>query len=343
MKRKLTILLCLLALLTIALFWLLHKQEGMPNQASIPATNAGTLPVTSSPKPSVNRQEPITDAKMPASNQQALPIGDSVTAAEKEAQIRATIEAKNVPFNFYGRAIDQDSNFLPGVKFKLALRHWSTTSLGAIHVEKETDADGCFDVHGVTGDAFDIESVEKDGYELEPGQRSFGAVGGIGENPVVFKMWSTNIHEQLISGTKSFPIVPDGRAYFMNLTTGTISESADGDLKVWIKYTDQVVRGQLYDWSCQIDAINGGLLEEPLGSAMYVAPAAGYVPTFQLQQQIKDGQRGSIGTRRFYLMLKNGQEYGRITIELDAPYNDQIPGMIRLQYVINSSGSRILR
>jgi hypothetical protein len=32
-----------------------------------------------------------------------------------------------------------------------------------------------------------------------------------------------------------------------------------------------------------------------------------------------------------------------LTIELIAPYNDQIPGMIDIQYAINPSGSRILR
>jgi hypothetical protein len=168
-------------------------------------------------------------------------------------------------------------------------------------------------------------------------------VGGSIESPVVFKMWSTNVHEQLITGGQSFHIVPDGRPYVIDLAKGTIAESGDGDLKVWIKYAAEVVRGQTYDWSCEIDAINGGLLEEPLGTAMYVAPAEGYIPVFQLQQQIKGGQSGSIGTRRFYVKLKNGQEYGRITIELDAPYNDRVPGMVRIQYALNPSGSRILR
>jgi hypothetical protein len=156
-------------------------------------------------------------------------------------------------------------------------------------------------------------------------------------------MWSTNVHEQLITAQKSFRIVPDGRPYFINLTDGTIAESGAGDLKVWIKYTNQVVHGQLYDWSAEIDVVNGGLLGEPLGSAMYEAPSVGYTPSFQSQQQIKGGQRGHIGSRQFYMMLNNGQIYGQMTIELYAPFNDQVPGLIRLSYAINPSGSRILR
>ena len=76
---------------------------------------------------------------------------------------------------------------------------------------------------------------------------------------------------------------------------------------------------------------------------MYQAPTDGYIPSFQLKQQIKGGQSGEIGDRLFYLKLKNGQEYGQMAIDLYAPWNSQIPGMIRLSYSINPSGSRILR
>jgi len=155
-------------------------------------------------------------------------------------------------------------------------------------------------------------------------------------------MWSTNIHEQLITGNKSFEIVPDGRPYFINLADDTISESEGGELKVWIQYTNQPVRGQIYDWSAEIDVINGGLLESDSYS-MFSAPADGYVPSFVWKNQIKGGQRGSIGERRFYLKLKDGQEFGQMSIGLYAPFNNQTPGLIRLSYGINPSGSRILR
>jgi hypothetical protein len=204
--------------------------------------------------------------------------------------------------------------------------------------------DGRFEITDGKGRNVTIESIQKDGFEFESGlPKTFGAVGGSFENPVVFKMWSTNVHEHLISGDKSFDIVPDGRPYFINLTDDTISESGEGDLKIWIQYTNQPVRGQLYNWSAEIDVINGGLLEEPLGSSMYEAPTDGYVPSFQLKGQIKGGQRGDTGERQFYLMLKNGREYGQMSIGLYAPFNDQTPGLIRLSYAINPSGSRILR
>ena len=58
--------------------------------------------------------------------------------------------------------------------------------------------------------------MEKDGYELEP-KAKLGFGFGTAEQftsqpgtPVIFKMWQKDIHEQLITGQKSFHIVPDG-------------------------------------------------------------------------------------------------------------------------------------
>jgi hypothetical protein len=217
--------------------------------------------------------------------------------------------------------IDQDSNALAGVDIKVTVRHWKLADPVALLVgsddiplERKTGSDGRFELTGPTGDGFGI-GLTKDGYEAEPGQGGFGPIGGSYENPVIFKMWSTNIHERLIIGNKSFEVVPDGRFYFINLTEGTISESGEGDLKVWIQYTNQVVRGRLYDWSAGIEATHGGLLQVPqeainsgfLGDpsfAMYSAPTDGYSPSFSLKSQIKGGQDGEIGNRFFYLAAR---------------------------------------
>lgn len=268
------------------------------------------------------------------------------------AVTRKFVESKNRPIDFYGQVIDQDSNSLFGVNIKSAIRHWTVADpavfemgLGSteIPIERTTGADGRFEIHGVSGDGFGV-LLFKDGYEAESEKNGFGGgMSGSYENPVVFKMWSTNIHEQLITGQKEFEILPDGRPHVIDLIKGTIADTGDGDLRVWIQYTNQVTRGQLYDWSAGIEVANGGLLEEPHGTAMYSAPTDGYTPSFSLQQQIKGGQSGEIGDRSFYLKLNNGQAYGRMNINLYAPYGYLHPGLIRLSYAINPSGSRILR
>jgi hypothetical protein len=337
------------AILVVA-FWLRpvkqsSKQTPLPQETIQPATNIPA--VVGNATQNVSRQPSLVSA---------LSVDPKVETDEEKTE-RLVREA-NAPYEtsimFYGRMIDQDSNSLPGVKINVSIYYehlFMPTASGdypitnnLIHPQRETDMDGRFEITGEKGRNVTIESIQKDGFEFESGlPKTFGAVGGSFENPVVFKMWSTNIHEHLIGGDKSFDIVPDGRPYFINLTDDTISESGEGDLKIWIQYTNQPVRGQLYDWSAEIDVINGGLSEQPLGSAMYEAPAEGYVPSFVWKNQIKGGQRGQIGDHQFYLLLKNGREYGQMSINLHAPFNNQTPGLIRLSYAINPSGSRILR
>lgn len=334
----------LVAAILAVIFWLKPHQHTIvlpPSQEAVQSTNPPSAGNASVVPQSASHARPAT---IPSVNQQSL-VTHKVETPE---QARQEIESANVPIEFYGRIIDQNSNPVPDVKINIGIRHWTmpdpTVQLAGsdtIHLDQISDANGRFEFHGATGDGFGI-GITKDGYELEPNRYSFGPTAGSYDNPVVFKMWSTNIHEKLITGEKAFHIVPDGRPYFIDLTKCTIAESGAGDLKVWVKRPEQVTYGQRYDWSCEIDVMNGGLLVAS-DFSMYLAPTDGYVSSFQFEQTVGSGWGDSTGARRFYVTLNNGQEYGCITIELYAYYNNQIPGLIRLSYAINPSGSRILR
>ncbi|MFZ1073506.1 MAG: hypothetical protein WAO21_08745 [Verrucomicrobiia bacterium] len=324
------------------------------------------VPPTTNPQPA---SPPVVVARPSATPSSPVTGVDVATASNnavqtRELEMKQAVEGQNAPVRFYGMVIDQDSNALAGVSVSLAVRHnvYATpNSLDAVKyaalshdelqkvlspsIQVTTDGAGRFqwDDAGVTGDVLSIASVAKDGYELEPNaSRSYGVASGSFDQPVIFKMWSTNVHEQLITGEKKFPIVPDGRPYVIDLAKGTIAESGVGDLKVWVKRPDPITKR--YDWSSEVDVINGGLLAETDGgSSMYSAPADGYTPSFQFEQKVGSGWGDTTGPLRFYVQLNHGQEYGRIVIELEAYYNDQIPGIVRLSYAINPSGSRILR
>jgi hypothetical protein len=366
MRPRLVIGILAFALIVFALL-LWHRPAKQPLASTPPLTQEKqpSLPqIDRQPddKPTIAAQ-PSNASSNPATVLNVTTVSSNA-AETRELRMKQMVEELNVPVRFYGMVIDQNSNALSGVRVKLGVRHSTyaiPNSLEAVKyaalsqeelqkmlhptTEVLTDDNGRFQWadSNVTGDILGVASITKDGYEAEPGQYSCGAGSGNFDNPVIFKMWSTNIHEKLISGGKSFDIVPDGRPYFINLTDDTILESGTGDLKVWIQYTSQIVSGHLYDWSAGIEVINGGLLEMPLGTVMFEAPIDGYVPAFQLKGQIKGGQRGDTGERQFYLKLKDGQEYGQMSIDLIAPFNDQTPGLIRLSYAINPSGSRILR
>ena len=76
---------------------------------------------------------------------------------------------------------------------------------------------------------------------------------------------------------------------------------------------------------------------------MFRAPAEGYSPSFSFEQKVGSGWGDTTGPKQFYLSLNGGKQYGRMTIELHAYYNRQIPGLVRIDYAVNPSGSRILR
>jgi hypothetical protein len=282
------------------------------------------------------------------------PTGSSAAVKQdssKQAVIQQYVDQHNGPVDVYGKFVDQDSNALSGVRIRASILQLTAApsegdgGVGSkqIYVDRTSDSDGRFEINGESGKNVYLESIQKDGYELEPGQRNFGNLSGSFGNPVIFKMWSTNIHEKLLTGSYAFKIVPDGRPYFVNLSSGTITEGGSGDLKVWVRYSDQIVSGQSNNWAAEIQVVNGGLVEQPLGTAMYEAPTEGYGPRFQLEGQIRPGQHGQTGERQFYLQLNQGQEYGQMSINLLAPFNAGTPGLIRLSYTVNPSGSRILK
>jgi len=334
------------------IFWLYHreKESNSPQAAQISNADASSEQnVLSS-----NGTQQQANANTKTSATAAAPKPFQTNSATPQQRFRALVENKNTSIKFWGLVIDQDGNPLGGVKIDGNTRTWYITDTLGFDcrfpkVSAVSDAKGKFEILNASGDDLTIK-MAKEGYELEPNAKhGFGyhtseRFSANPNNPIVFKMWKTNIHEQLITGEKRFHIVPDGRPYIIDLIKGTAAESGEGDLKVWVKRPDSIVFGQRYDWSCEVDAVNGGLLEENNRySSMFSAPVDGYVPLFQFEQEISSGWGDSTGTKRFYVMLGNGREYGRISIELFAYYNDQIPGMIHLQYAINPTGSRILR
>ena len=334
---------CVLVVMVVLFRFRPHRPQADSEMKEPPAQSVNPVPESGGPATQATRA-PIEASPPPVSISPSTNHGSPQIRVD---QLRQALSDQNVPIDFYGRVIDQASNALAGVKLKVYIRHWELmpdAMSNPVRMEKDTDADGRFEIHGVTGDALDIESIQRAGYELEPTQRSFGPSSGAWETPVDFKMWSTNVHEPLITGNKSFHIVPDGRRYAIDLSKGTIAESGSGDLNVCVKYTAEVTIGKSYDWSCEVDVPNGGLLEEVnLNSSMYSAPADGYTPTFHFQQQIKGGQRGSTGKKRFYVIMNQRQEFERITIELFAPYSESVPGLVRIQYAVNPAGGRLLR
>jgi len=331
--------------IAVLLFFFLAWRGHRENEPSRPDSASEALATTNPPRDTQSvTNEPMERAK-------SVPAVTNPMGYEDPETIRAFNDSPDVPISFYGLVVDQDSNALQNVKVDLRISQWQpTTPLGEniknIQVQPETGADGRFDLSGVNGHIVKVIGLSKDGYEPEVMQREYGEYGPHGGSPEkreVFRMWSTNLDQSLITGNHSFAVTPDGRHYAIDLAKGTISEGDHGDLVAWIKRPEKIGWRERYEWACEL-AIPTGSLCETGDSAMFRAPEAGYSNRFAFHQEADINRWGDgTGDKHFYLRLHDGQMYGRITINLFAFYNGTTPGMIRLSYAVNPSGSRILR
>lgn len=342
MKKKSALVIALIALTFAVVFFLqrslvIQDAKGFAETNSAPASliNASTtnsaLTTTSSVTPALKSNLVQNDREKPEAFQQ-------------------TIEQKNSPINFYGKVVDQDGNPVSGVTVNVKVRQWYVRSLATfdtdahiIPIKKETDLSGRLEIHGMEGDVFDVESIQKPGYVLSPKTpNGFGPSSGSLENPVIIKMWKMGEKAQLVDGSKFWGIIPDGRIYTLDLIQGTKVESATavGDLRVIVNRPSGVSRQDRYDWSFQITPIDGGIIETE-DEFMYQAPQDGYTPEYKLQLAASDTKWTYRVKKSFFVKTRGGQNYGRINVEVFAHYQND--GVFSVDYAVNPHGSRNLQ
>ncbi|HOI37074.1 MAG TPA: carboxypeptidase-like regulatory domain-containing protein [Bacillota bacterium] len=268
------------------------------------------------------------------------------------------MEAQNVPVVFYGRVVDQDNAPLAGAIVRASIRSWHVvaSSMGDAAFEKKqsiSGSDGQFMVDGGQGDALTIEALEKEGYEPEPKTfRGFAYTTSDKftpdpSNPVLLRMWKSDQKAQLVSSNKRCSLVPDGRVYTLDLLRGTLGESptAEGDLRIAIKRAGDAAWGKHYDWSLEIQPVNGGLLEEvDPQSPMFLAPQEGYTNAYSLEVPATTPEWSyATGKKRFYLKTRNGQNFARVEIEAFAFYLQDNQARFNISYAVNPAGGRLLR
>ena len=275
-----------------------------------------------------------------------------------ERSLITAAESQNVPIRFFGKVVDQDGAPLEGVNVTGRVRHWSVGALlnlqaGFIKREDRTGPDGRFELKDATGSVLTIEALEKQGYEPEPiALRSFGYnistnITPDPDNPIVLRMWKAEVKEELISGEKFFTVVPDGRTYMIDLVRGTLAEGTDtdGDLRVTIRRPPDAAFGQRYDWMIEIQAVGGGLLEEPdRYASMFQAPLEGYSETSRTAFDASEADwTYAVINKRFYMKTRLGRVYGRLQVDTHAFYLKDKLGRLKIKYSINPQGSRVLR
>lgn len=108
----------------------------------------------------------------------------------------------------------------------------------------------------------------------------------------------------------------------------TDDENQDGHIRV------RLLDDSDDNWTVEIQAIDGGLLEAPKEDAyMAVAPESGYQDTYIFDCR-RDGHCNAGNSRRFYFYTHGGKEYGAMVVSIGKG--------VRGRYRINTQGGRDL-
>lgn len=323
-----------------------HRETALPEQRATPTDQS---PGRSEPQKAVQRrqrQEPSRatavppDAAAPAAASAATP-GDSNAVA---AQMLASWQA---PIEFYGKALDENSNAVAGAKVTF---HWVEAPKpdGNRSSTTESDANGLFSLQGARGPSLTV-SVSKEGYYTSRqglpvfryGLFQDGNFSPDPRNPVIFNLRKQGKRESLI--TSAFPagmgqiaqLHHDGTPVELDLSKGTQVPAGSGQLKLefWRAVTNR--NANIFDWKCQLTVPGGGLVETPEEFA-FQAPESGYQPLVVIDMPATSQDwKGDIRTK-YYIQLPDGR-YGRIDF-----YFLAFNGVFAVQAAVNPTGSRNL-
>jgi len=327
---------------------LLYHFSHQPSDLAEPISINASLPTPEATRlTNALKLNPITQPVTSPSMNPALSANDR----EKTNAILQYMESQNKPIEFYGQVVDQDENPISDVKIKVKVRHWDVKfpapfgdEVKMIPVEEATDLDGRFEIHDVTGDVFDVESIRKNGYTLSrKTPNGFGPVTGNFQNPVIIKMWKLGESQQLILHHLTRISIPvDGQPVQFELFDGK-KVASGGQLIVRLKRDPQILPpGNVrYSWSLELEIPHGGLAVNN-EEFMYQASENGYQETFKLDMP-KDAKYWTTAMdRQFYIQLENGKYFGSLVVHLSTNHN-RPPLGLNLDMVINPNGSRNLQ
>lgn len=345
MKKRVLLYFVLVIILLLTLFSVRRRwtqDRGMRPGVAVVGTNH----ITTIPKTNYNVASQANPANLPSVPPKAA-VATKVSPGEVTRQF---VESKNKPIDFYGLVMDQNSNVVPDVHVKVAVQQLTapnpaTLELGAneITLERDTGMDGRFEINGVSGEGFQVESIQKEGYILSPRTPDhFGPGSGSVENPVVIKMWKQGAKASLIGGSYVFGI-DSGKTYTLNLVTGNKNEGeTEGDLLVSITRPPDAKPRDVFPWSFSIKAIDGGLVEaDPHDEFTYVAPDSGYKAKIEMQFDPNSPGWTSVVRENVFIRSRHGQIYGHAQIEIDSIYN--VHSAIQIDYTLNHNASRNLQ
>ena len=261
----------------------------------------------------------------------------------KVAKMAVRVAAENAtPIDVYGKVIDQSGQPVIDATVKAGtLLIKSFDRSGGEAFSTVTDAQGRFSFTGLHGARFGL-GFEKPGYEYDP-KRYVGwwdSYKPNPDNPMVFHMWKLQGAEPMVRARIHAYIPCDGTPTMFDLSTGRRVASG-GNLTVRLSRDPvDIVRGTPFSWQLTLE-ISGGGVQEITDLYPNEAPADGYQQTVTVNMPVGTKNWSPDLQKSYYFTTGNGQDYGRIAIDLTGDFQPP-PTSFDADIYVNTAGSRNL-
>jgi hypothetical protein len=329
---------CVLALAVCLLFllWPKRQKETLPPAENVTTTNgAGQIPQTVAAEHHQRSNPAQVPASMPTNNELAESIAKTNPYAGR------VIEAWQVPIEFYGKVVDENSN--PVAQAQISFHWMEAPDKGGSRSSNETsDAEGLFSLHDAKGPSLSV-NVSKDGYYTSrAASNGFTYLNGLfqpdSQNPVVFVLRQKRQGAQLLTSENgprqslAIRVPKDDTPVRVDLFQKQVSQSGQLEISQNKPSSSQIAT----NWSFRLSIPSGGFVEN-YDEFQFEAPDTNYSSTVNYEITKGGTNWATHVTKQFYILVGQPPRYGWLRFESDLAQQT-----VFITYAINLSGSRNL-
>jgi hypothetical protein len=342
-RRSILWFIVIIAMLIALVLWFGKKQPKEAQLAVSTETNA-LPPAATAQRQQVGTPSPATAGAPVAANMVAPATPD------KGEQIKEGLAKLNdVPIEFYGKLEDQFGSPVAGAQIAASIRIYNGVQSTAERLTVLSDANGFFQVKSGNGESLGLWP-RKEGYTLATTGTEFKYSYMYADhytpdpnNPTVIKMWKLQGAEPLIGIDQRYKFHYTDAPVNIDLLTGKIVPIG-GDIKITMSRSPGVVSERtLQDWSVQVEAVDGGLIETSAAESKvtYAAPEGGYQPNDAFIMSTSAPHKWFGGfDQTFFLQSRHGQVYSKVNFGISINQQPEDYVWVEFHGVANTNGSR---
>lgn len=243
---------------------------------------------------------------------------------------------------FYGRVVDQYGLPISNIVVTGNLAVMGGLGDGAKNqtLTALSDANGFFQFTGLKGWQLGI-LVKKAGYAMNLRKGPIGKITCPNDRET-FTMWKLQGAEPLVEINQRYKLHYTSAPINIDLLAGKIVPNG-GDISITVNRPEgEVSERNPQDWSVQVGAMDGGLIESSVGESRitYAAPESGYQPSDTLVMSSTNHTWSGGPEQTFFVESRNGQVYSKITFGIAINRNPDGLMDITFDGTANPDGSR---